>query len=394
MSFEATRSSEKASSPLTVVMIGGGTAGAEVIRGLSPKLDRRKHKLILVTSSPHYVYLPAALRLLADKDAPFDSVFMSYENIFGSFPGELKIGTVTSIEENNDSSSSQGGGGMVVLKGGEQLFYDVLVISTGSVWSGHLAFPNDPEHVKAHIKAWRNKIEDAKDVVIVGGGAVGIEMAGEIKDVFPRKNVTIIQANHLLLGDMYPERFRKDIETRLRRRGVNILFNDTIEGTPDLDAPLKTRNNVPLNCDLLIPARGGRPNTSLLKFVRPSVLTDRGFVKVDPTLQLQSHPNIFALGDIIDWPEAKQVTKISLGHAPVVIANVLSYLNNKVPRKTYTGSTEILAISIGKCGGASYLGFLWGLTFGDRFTRMVKSRDLMVGSMRKSLGLTTECTAD
>jgi len=78
------------------------------------------------------------------------------------------------------------------------------------------------------------------------------------------------------------------------------------------------------------------------------VLTDRGFAKVGPTLQLEGHPNIFALGDIIDWPEAKQLTKISLGHTPVVIANVLSYLEGKAPKKVYTKSTEILSISNGK----------------------------------------------
>ncbi|KAF4616351.1 hypothetical protein D9613_008616 [Agrocybe pediades] len=212
-------------------------------------------------------------------------------------------------------------------------------------------------------------------------------MSGEIKDAYPTKNVTIVQANRLLLSDIYPDKFRVDIENRLRRSGVNILFNDTIEGVPNPAAPLKTSNGIPLPCDLLIPARGGQPNTSLLKYLRPFVLTDRGFVKVSTTLQLEQHPNIFALGDIIDWPEAKQLTKISIGHAPVVVANVMSYLDGKVPKKVYTKSAEIMSVSNGKTGGASYLGLLWGITFGDYFTKYFKSSDLMVAQARKGIGL-------
>ncbi|KDR72483.1 hypothetical protein GALMADRAFT_73843 [Galerina marginata CBS 339.88] len=377
---------------VTVVVVGGGVAGADVVRALSSRLDQNKHRLILITSRPRYTYLPGALRLLATKDAPLSSVFMSYDNIFGKFPGELKIGTVTSIEENKDPAFNRGG--FIVFEGGDKLIYDVVVVSTGSTWVGHLAFPNDETGFKEHVKTWRKKIEDSQNIVIAGGGAVGIEMSGEIKDAYPTKNITIVHANRLLLGDMYPDKFRLNLENRLRKRGVNIIFNDTIDGTPDPNAPLKTGKGVPLPCDLLVLARGGRPNTSLLKYLRPPVLTDRGYIKVAPTLQIDTHPNMFALGDIIDWPEAKQLTKISLGHTPVIVANILSYLDGKVPKKVYTKSAEILTVSNGRNGGATYLGLLWGLTFGNFLTKIIKSNDLMIGLARKGIGLGAECDKD
>lgn len=133
-----------------------------------------------------------------------------------------------------------------------------------------------------------------------------------------------------------------------------------------------------------------------------------------PTLQMQNHHNIFALGDIIDWPETKQLTKISFGHAPVVIANVMNYLEGRLPKREYTKSTEIMLISIGRvCGttssntrretdavcilqtdGASYLGCLWGLTFGGFLTRYIKSNDLLVGYNRRNIGLPYKCEPD
>lgn len=36
-----------------------------------------------------------------------------------------------------------------------------------------------------HLTQWRNKFEDAQDIVLAGGGSVGIETAGEIKDIWP-----------------------------------------------------------------------------------------------------------------------------------------------------------------------------------------------------------------
>ncbi|KAF8198630.1 hypothetical protein BJ912DRAFT_952153 [Pholiota molesta] len=379
----------RADARLSVVIIGGGIAGAAVVRGLASKLDKTKHRLVLITSRPCHIYLPGTLRLLASPDAPLSSVFMSYNKIFGNFPGEIKIGTVSSIEENKDPLVSRGG--FVVLEGGQTVTYDALVIATGSTWVGHLAFPNEETALREHVSSWREKIRDAQRIVIAGGGAVGIEVSGEIKDSYPSKDITIVQANRLLLGDMYPNIFRVDVESRVRRRGVNILFSDTIEGTPNPQGSVQTSSGMSLPCDLLIYARGGRPNTSLLKFLRPSVLTDRGYVKVTPTLQVEGHHNIFALGDVIDWPEAKQLTKISMGHAPVVISNVMSYLDGRLPKRAYKNCPEILAISIGRGGGASYLGYLWGLTFGGHFTRYVKSVDLMVGLARKSIGLPAQC---
>jgi apoptosis-inducing factor 2 len=94
---------------------------------------------------------------------------MSYDKVFDNFPGRLSIGKATSVE-----ADPGGRGGKVILDTGDEVLYDVVVVATGSSWEGLVDFPNDERLYKEFIEEWRNKFENANDVVIVGGGAVGI----------------------------------------------------------------------------------------------------------------------------------------------------------------------------------------------------------------------------
>jgi len=95
---------------------------------------------------------------------------------------------------------------------------------------------------------------------------------------------------------------------------------------------------------------GPKPNTDFIgESLGPEALTKTNLVKVEKTLQLSSHPMIFAVGDIIDWEEQKQAAK-AIGHAPVVVANVVNLLAGRPVRKEYGGLPEVIAIANGKVG--------------------------------------------
>lgn len=93
--------------------------------------------------------------------------------------------------------------------------------------------------------------------------------------------------------------------------------------------------------------QGPRPNTEFIATLGSDTLTDRGYVRVKPTLQLASHSDIYAAGDIIDWAEQKQAAKTH-AHAAVITANILSNLSGEKPAKEYKGSTELIIITNGK----------------------------------------------
>ncbi|KAG1813307.1 uncharacterized protein BJ212DRAFT_1367735 [Suillus subaureus] len=366
-----------------VVIVGGGFAGFQVAKQLSKKLDAKRYNLILINSRSYAVSLPATVRLVVDAESKLEETsFVKLDRIYANGNGETKVGVVTSIE-------AQPGvpGGAVVLATGERISYAVLILATGSKWTGPSGLPENEDDVLPFVTAWRHKFAKANHVVIVGGGAVGIELAGEVKDLYPTKKVTIVHGGNELINATYGSSLRKGLEKRLRVRGVQFMFNEYIDDIPEAGVVgITTRSGKHISdADLVVSARGGRPNTDYVTSLGEDALNGHGFVKIKPTMQLLNHPSIFALGDIIEWTEQKQVAKL-MWHVPVVVTNVVGFLNGVTPTKKYAGAPEMIVITNGRKGGMGYFGFFGGFTLGDWFAWLVKSRDFMVSHFRKDLG--------
>jgi len=273
------------------------------------------------------------------------------------------------------------------LASGETLQYQALVLATGSKWAGPIDLPDSEADLRQFVSQWREKIRDAPDIVIVGGGAVGVELSGEIRDGYPDKKVTIVHAQDNLLNDAYPAKYRNRVKAGVAARNVNLVLGQFVaEFPPSGSGELVFKSGEKLNAGLVVVTSGPKPNTDFIgKSLGPDVLTETKLVKVEKTLQVSSHPAIFAVGDIIDWKEQKQAAKAN-GHGPVVAANVLSFLAGRPVRKEYGGLPEAIMITNGKSGGAGYLPFLWGIILGNFLTALVKSKGLLVWLARGKLG--------
>lgn len=152
----------------SIVVVGGGAAGATVARTLSSKINASTTSLTLVTARPFAIHLPACIRMTTTAEGNLEEkVLIPYDNLLVNGNGTIKIGRVTSIEQGKESSGS------IVLATGERVNYDILVLAPGSEWDGPLALPDDRDAVLEHLKTWRRKFENASAIVLAGGGAVG-----------------------------------------------------------------------------------------------------------------------------------------------------------------------------------------------------------------------------
>ena len=82
------------------------------------------------------------------------------------------------------------------------------------------------------VRAAHAALSAAHRVLLLGAGPVGIELAGEIKAVWPDKHVTLLDVADDVLG----ERFRPDLKAELRRQltglGVELLLVQPAAGQP------------------------------------------------------------------------------------------------------------------------------------------------------------------
>lgn len=178
-----------------VVIVGGGGYGAQIARALSSKLDANKHTLTLISSREFYLHLPAALRLIVTSENALEkSSLIPYDKLFPGV-GSFKKGTVKEVKKAVDGKS-----GSVLLEDGEEVPWNVLLLAPGNIWEGGLKLPETFKDAENFVFEWRKRIEKAKRIVLVGGGAVGIELAGEIRDIY---QVSPISLTHRLLLTAY-----------------------------------------------------------------------------------------------------------------------------------------------------------------------------------------------
>jgi apoptosis-inducing factor 2 len=387
-------------SQISVVVIGGGAAGITIATTLDKALDPSRHSLTLITQADYLRHHPAALRAVVTAEGNLENdMAIPYDKLFGKDKkggkgrlSNVKFGKVQSIEENVD-----GAGGSVVLENNQRVQWDYLAIATGSEWNGPLRWPSRLEEVKPYLDGWRSKFASAKSVVLVGSGAVGTELAGEIRDFIPSAELTVVNRDALPLNSTYPDVFRKRVLEGLTSRGVKYLGGDAVSslsadilnGTDPVtpERTITTDKGVKVAAELIVSAlivfrashthvrmqvpTGGRRgvNTRFLGASNsPSAVTinksvtSGGYLDVLSTLQLKSNPRVFAAGDVVALPEQHTIIKAS-SHAPVIAANIQALIRaNGKPQKAlkqYTKAMDGILITNGRVSR----NLLWSLIF-------------------------------
>lgn len=152
-----------------IVIVGAGNGGLNVFLGLSPILDAKKYNLILINNRSFFIHRPAGLRMVVTSEGKLeDRILMPLDDArFNTGNKKLIVGQVVSIVDDDNK------GHYVVLENGEQVEFSILVLAPGSTWDGPLDFANTKSDIVPSMETWRNRFRDSRDIVIVGGGAIG-----------------------------------------------------------------------------------------------------------------------------------------------------------------------------------------------------------------------------
>jgi apoptosis-inducing factor 2 len=351
-----------------VVVIGGGYAGTRLARELDAIAD-----VTLVDRKEAFFHRIASLRA-AVRGNWTEKPFISYGKLLAN--GRVVHGTATGLDTEDKA---------VLLKSGERLGYDVAVIATGAEYAepGRFAGVTVEEAAKAFRDA-QERFSAAAAVLVVGGGPAGVELSAEIKLVHPDTPVTLVHARGRLLdGDHNPKLGDRAL-ARLRAIGVDVRLGVTVS-EPEPGRHVTSAGET-IEADTVIWATGTTPNTDWLRD-HDGWLDETGRVKVDEYLRAGGQPDVFAVGDVNDVPEAK-LAQWAVAQGKAAAGSIRAVLDGKAPAKPYApAKMKLMAVPLGPDDGVMLLPLSGqGVVAGAGMAKAIKSRGMFLSQFRKSLG--------
>ncbi|MBI2671413.1 FAD-dependent oxidoreductase, partial [Candidatus Woesearchaeota archaeon] len=239
-----------------------------------------------------------------------------------------------------------------IIIGDKKIFFDYLVICSGSSYNVPFKEKNIITVTRAeHLRDCYNNLCKAKDVLIIGGGLVGVELAAEICTHYNDKEITIIHSKEKLIERNHEKAIRY-AERFLKRKGVKIVYAERAMQKKK-DFFLTDKGNS-FKADMTFLCTGITPNYDFMKMNLSYCLNEKNQIKVNNHLQLIGEKNIFAAGDITDKLEEKTAQNAER-QAKIVVKNIIA-LENKDNLFLYNSKKTPLVISLGKHKGILDLG--------------------------------------
>ncbi|MEV6037161.1 FAD-dependent oxidoreductase [Nonomuraea sp. NPDC052116] len=325
-----------------VVVVGGGYGGSALAKALDAEAE-----VVLVDPRDAFFNTAGSLRSVTRPEWG--------SNMFFPYSGFLTRGTVI-----RDRAVSVDPGG-VTLASGQRVEADYLVLATGSSYT----YPAKPvadstEQVLDDLRATHKELASAEHVLILGAGPVGLELAGEIKEVWAHKHVTVVDPAGQLLPAFEPE-LRQDLHRQLGELGIDLRLGTHLTAPPATEPgeagtfTVTTAGGEEITADIWFRAYGVRVNSDYLADGRLTTRTPQGQVRVTETLNVHGYDHVYAIGDITDVPEAK-MAGYAMQHAEVVAGNILARLRGERPTAAYRPLPHpMILLPLGPRGGVGQL---------------------------------------
>ncbi len=316
-----------------VVIVGGGAGGLELATKLGNTLGKKKiAEIILIDAKKTHVWKPllheiAAGSLNPDKDE-LEYLAQAHWHHF-----KFRYGRVNQVDSQNKTVSIEptydiDGTEIIPLR---KIKYDTLVLSVGSTVNDfnipgakEFAVALDTQdqaerfHQKLHNSILRAQTQKGSvrpgqlEVIIVGGGATGVELAAELHKatremtaygldrVNPDRDISIslVEASNRLLPAL-PVKISTSVESELRKLNVKLFLGERV--TKVTKDGIETQSGKKIISSLVVWAAGIKA-PEFLSHIKGIETNSIHQIKVESTLQSTSNTDIFAFGDCAACP--------------------------------------------------------------------------------------------
>lgn len=275
-----------------VVIVGAGHAGVQAAAGL--REDGYDGPVILVGDENELPYHkpPLSKTFIKDQEAkpqPLRGEAFYIGSTIDYRPG-IRVDRIDA-------------GRRLELSGGGVLPFDRLILATGSR-PRILPLPGSELSGVASLRSLadarliRALSAQSEDVVIVGGGFIGLEIAATLKAA--GREVTVVEAVDRLLGRAVAPVIARHVRQRLQATGVRILTGTLIarlEGENGHVSAAITTSGERLPAQMVIVGIGVVPNVEL---AQAAGITIANGIRVDQQMRT-SVPEILAIGDAASY---------------------------------------------------------------------------------------------
>lgn len=310
-----------------IVVFGGGFCGTLVAKILEKKLKNRS--IVLIDHKDSFEFTPSIHKIVFSREY-YKKIIIPYKNMFTRV--RLIKDSVMKISPDEIKTNKY------------EIKYTYLVICTGIVYPILLENKKNVHTLKYGLEAEEinRKLQTSRNILIIGGGLVGTEIAGELTTK-TNKKITIVDPNDRLLS-RNPVKASEYAENFLEKRGSSIMFNRKIIKNIS-GKSFVTDKNEKIKADLALWCGGIKADPYWLGPEFNGAVNEKHFIKVNNFLQIQSHPYVFVGGDITNIKEEKTAQNAER-HAKIIAKNIINLAKNK-PLSAYKPRSGPLIISLG-----------------------------------------------
>ncbi|GJC81214.1 Fe-regulated protein 8 [Colletotrichum liriopes] len=296
----------KDAEPINIVVIGASFAGYHAARVIATSLPADgPYRLIIVEPNRHWQFTWTLPR--------FCVVEGHEHKTFIPYGPYLPAGSESIVRWVHDRVSTITEKTVTIQGTGEEIPYSYMVIATGS----GVGSTSKAEGVQL-LQSFQQRIRAATNLVVVGGGAAGVELATDAKDQYPEKNVTLVHSRDAVMN-----RFGQDLQVGalkgLKELGIEVILGE------------RTTTESPVN------AIGQQPSSQLISEFAPEAIAKTGRIKVKSTMQIDvdSLPNIYVCGDVAEAGVTNPNARAAMKQAIYAADNLVLALQGKKPTNIY-----------------------------------------------------------
>lgn len=242
-----TRQASPESRDLNIVIVGANFAGYQAAQAIAKNLPPNSRcRVVVVEPNSHFQFTWVLPRFCVAKGHEHKA-FIPYGGALKGVPGDAvrwikgRAGALTRSH--------------VVIEGtGEEVPYEFLVIATGShVKEGLPSRSNAAEKLDAMklMRDMQKNIERADKIVVVGGGAAGVEVATDAKSAYPDKSVVLVHSRKMPMH-RFSETLQKVAMEGLEKLGCEIILEERVVGGDKEAGTVTLRSGMVIECDFFV----------------------------------------------------------------------------------------------------------------------------------------------